>query len=269
MKNKILFPKIFFSIFLIFFSNSAFSDELEFSASEILSYDKGNLLKGIGGVEINGAQGLIISGEKFEFDKLKSILKVTENVLIKDQLNKNLVKSNQIIFDKKLNTIISKNKTIIELNGGYILEGSSITYNRNLNTIFSNKKTLFSDLDNNRLDMNEFSFSLTKKTLIANNVKIKDIQGNEYYSKNIRYNLKTNEILGKDISMSFNSNNFNSSKNEPRLKGNSFFYKNNITQINKGVFTSCKKNDTCPPWVLSSEEIKHNKTKKTIETKAW
>ena len=270
MKNKILFLKIFFSIFLIFFSNSAFSDELEFSASEILSYDKGNLIKGIGGVEINGAQGLIISGEKFEFDKLKSILKVTENVLIKDQLNKNLVKSNQIIFDKKLNTIISKNKTIIELNGGYILEGSSITYNRNLNTIFSNKKTLFSDLDNNRLDMNEFSFSLTKKTLIANNVKIKDIQGNEYYSKNIRYNLKTNEILGKDISMSFNSNNFNSSKNEPRLKGNSFFYKNNITQINKGVFTTCKRKDGCPPWVLSSEEIKHNKTKKTIHYKnAW
>ena len=270
MKNKNLFLIIFFNIFLFFYSNLVLSDEFEFNASEISTYNKGNLIKGFGGVEINDGLGLVISGEEFEFDKIQSILKVSKNIIIKDNLNKYLLKSNRIIFDKKLNTLFSKDETLIEIIGGFNFQGSNITLNRNLNTIFSNKTSIFTDLDNNKIKMSKFSLSLKKNILNASNVKINDAQGNVYDSKNIRYNLKTNEILGKDISVSFNSSNFNSKENEPRLKGNAFFYKGNITKIKKGVFTTCKKRDGCPPWVLSSEEIKHDKIKKTINYKnAW
>ena len=118
--------------------------------------------------------------------------------------------------------------------------------------------------------MKEFTYSTNKKILKTSKVKITDIQGNIYNSENIRYHLKTKEILGKDLSMTLNNNNFDSNKNEPRVKGNAFFHKINITQINKGVFTTCKKTDTCPPWVLSSEEIKHDKVAKRIDYKnAW
>ena len=34
------------------------------------------------------------------------------------------------------------------------------------------------------------------------------------------------------------------------------------TIIKNGVFTSCKRNDDCPPWQLSAKEIKHDKKKK-------
>ena len=34
-----------------------------------------------------------------------------------------------------------------------------------------------------------------------------------------------------------------------------------LTIVNKGVFTSCKKNDNCPPWAISAKVIKHDKTK--------
>ena len=34
-----------------------------------------------------------------------------------------------------------------------------------------------------------------------------------------------------------------------------------LTTINKGVFTSCKKNDNCPPWSIQAKEIKHDKKK--------
>ena len=38
-----------------------------------------------------------------------------------------------------------------------------------------------------------------------------------------------------------------------------------IIQINKGVFTSCNKDyDDCPPWIISAEEIKHDRNKKEI-----
>ena len=32
--------------------------------------------------------------------------------------------------------------------------------------------------------------------------------------------------------------------------------------LNKGIFTSCKKNDNCPPWSIKSKKITHDKIKK-------
>ena len=60
---------------------------------------------------------------------------------------------------------------------------------------------------------------------------------------------------------------FQSKKNQPRLKGNAIFLDDNITKVNKGVFTTCKKRDGCPPWVLSASEIEHDKKKQIINYK--
>jgi len=269
MINKIYFLKILLNIFFIFFTSLAFSDDLEFNASEISTYEKGNLIKGVGGVRIDDGLGLIITGEKFEFNKLQSILKVNEKVLVKDSLN-NLIRSDQIVFYKKLNIVKTKDKTIIELKSGHTIQSSNITFNRNLNTFFSNDKTVITDLNNNKFSMNKFTFSIKERILKGDDVIINDSQGNIQTIKKILYNLKTNSFSGKDLSTSFNSNNFNSNKNEPRLKGNAFFYNDNITRINKGVFTTCEKNDSCPPWAISAKEIEHNKITKTINYKnAW
>ena len=270
MKDKSFFLKIYINIFLIFFSNLALSNELEFNASQILTYNKGNLIKGVGGVEIDDGLGIVITGENFEFDKTKSILKVEENILIQDNLNDNLIKSNQITYNKKLNIIKSKGETIVELKSGHIIKSSNIVFNKNLNTLLSNNKTMITDLDNNKINTSKFTFSLNEKALKADNVTINDSQGNVHKVKNIVYNFKTNNLSGKDLSIDFNNNNIDSNQNEPRLKGNAFFYKDNLTKINKGVYTTCKKNDDCPPWIISAKEIQHNKIKKTINYKnAW
>ena len=267
MKNKIHLLKIFIIIFSIFFSNFVLSDEFEFNAKVIESLDKGNLIKGYGGVEINDALDLTISGDQFEFNKISSLLKVKNNILIYDKLNKNLIKTNQIIYNKKLNIVTSLGKTDIKLNSGHVIEGSNIIFDRNLNVFFSDDKTLILGPNKNKFNMSAFSFSINEKILTTKNIKIKDIMGNEHNVENIKYNLKTNEILGKDLSINFKNNDSGTNKNEPRLKGNALLYKENLTQINKGVFTTCKKNDSCPPWVLSSEKIEHNKIKKTINYK--
>ena len=267
MKNRIYFIKIFFCIFAIIFPNLVLSNEFELNATELESLKKGDLIKGSGGIQIIDGLGLIITGENFEFDKINSVLKITEDVLIKDILTKDIIKSNYIILYKERNIYISKDKTIIELASGHIIESSNITFDRNLNKIFTNEKTLIKDFDNNKITMNNFNLSTIDKVLRANIVKIKDNEGNTYNLENILYNIKTNEILGKDLSLNFNNTLLGSTANEPRLKSNTFFFKQDITQVNNGVFTTCKKNDSCPPWVLSSEKIEHNKTKKTMSYK--
>ena len=267
MKNKKYFLKTLFFCILFLQFDFVLSDEFEFKATTIETSNNNNIIKGFGGIEVKDNEDLIMTGQEFEFNKLDSLLIVEDNVLIKDISNKNSIKSNQIIFDKKLNIIHIDNKATIELAGGHLIETSNITYDRNLNLIFSNNKTLVIDSYDNKFYMDIFSYSIIDKILLAKNVEITDVEKNFYKIKEIRYNLETNEILGQDLSLSFNSGNLKSSQNEPRLKGNAVFYKKDTTQISKGVFTTCKKDDNCPPWVLSAEKIEHNKVKKTINYK--
>ena len=42
---------------------------------------------------------------------------------------------------------------------------------------------------------------------------------------------------------------FDRSENDPRIYGVSSSQKNGITSVKKASFTSCKKNDDCPPWI--------------------
>ena len=93
---------------------------------------------------------------------------------------------------------------------------------------------------------------------------------NKYFVSSGMVKLDEYNILGKDIEILLKNNNYDNPLNEPRLKGNSVSYKNNLTIIKKGIFTSCKITGNCPPWSITSEEITHDKTKKEVQYKnAW
>ena len=48
------------------------------------------------------------------------------------------------------------------------------------------------------------------------------------------------------------------------------FFQKKYIKNNQGCFYNVQKNDKCPPWELSAEEIVHNKNKKIINYKnAW
>ena len=77
-------------------------------------------------------------------------------------------------------------------------------------------------------------------------------------------NLKNQNFIASDTEILMHKNIFDNTENDPRILGKSSKKKNNITVINKGVFTSCKKNDSCPPWSMEANEIKHDQNKKEI-----
>ena len=73
-------------------------------------------------------------------------------------------------------------------------------------------------------------------------------------------------MIGEKISIDLNNKSFDRG-NDPRMKGKSIIYNDGNTEITKGVFTTCKKTDKCPPWQLSAEKINHNPKKETINYK--
>ena len=48
------------------------------------------------------------------------------------------------------------------------------------------------------------------------------------------------------------------------MKGKSIVNDNLFTEVTKGVFTTCKKREGCPPWQLFAEKIQHDKKKRVI-----
>ena len=77
-----------------------------------------------------------------------------------------------------------------------------------------------------------------------------------------------NEIAAKDIKVYFAKS--GDLGEHARLKGNSMISNEDSTIIKKGIFTTCKQNDKCPPWSIQSKEIEHDKKNKLIKYgKAW
>ena len=270
MKNKIFVICAFIWIFFICFLNKALTEDLIFNAKEINTLDDANIIKAINGVNIVDTNGLVIDGNNAEYNKKKSILKVTGNVVAVDKNNKIILKAEEVTYFRLKNIIRTKNFTTVEFNKNYTIETSDLLYDGNLKFISSKNNTKVKDLNNNKLDVSEFEYSITNKILRAENGVLLDYDSNRYNIKKLRLNLFQDKIIGKDITVNFNNKLFNSLDNEPRLKGNAIFLNKESTIIKKGVFTTCKKTDNCPPWELSSDKITHDKTKKIINyNNAW
>ena len=240
------------------------SQNIVINAKVIESFDKGNLLKATQEVEIIDKSGLIINSDKLEFDKKKSVLKIKKNVEINDTIKDYIINANEVIYYKNLNLIKTIGKTKIKTNTNHIIVGSDIEFDRNLNKIYSKNKTIITDDLNNKFFFNEFEILIVNKILKTNYLTVIDNKSNKYTLEKAVVNLDIKEVLGKDLTVNLNNEYTGSSENQPRIKGNSVILDNKNTIINKGVFTTCKIKDDCPPWTLSAEKINHDRNSKNI-----
>jgi len=269
MKNKKLILIINIFIFL-FFSKFVSSEEFNFKSSEIIFLDNGNKIEGINGVDLTTDGGLRITGKKFEYNKINSVLNVKGDVVVYDNINQLILKSNEIIYLKKQEIIYTKAKTVIEYINEYFFESSDLTFNRNEKIISSKEKINIKDLNDNKTSMSNFNLSLKTKILKGNDIQYTDSHSNKIFVKKGMINLTTKELAGKDSIVEFENSTFGISKNEPRLKANSIYSNQKTSKLIKATFTTCKKTDSCPPWTLSASEVSHDKDRRIINYKnSW
>tara|TARA_B110001452_G_scaffold255921_1_gene248789 strand:- start:1058 stop:3448 length:2391 start_codon:yes stop_codon:yes gene_type:complete len=265
MKNK--FDILFLAKILIFsliLSNNLYSEEIQFKSSKVFSLDNGNIIRAEDGVNIFGIKNITLSSDKAEYIKDKSLIKVLGNAQVYDEINNIKINSQEIIYYKKLNKIESPGATIIIINDEYEINGFNIIFDRNLNNIYTENESILQDTLENIIRSENLDIDLNEKILSAKEVNIKDAQLNYYNIENLKINLKNNKVVGKDLDIRFNNTMFANPENEPRLKGNAIFFNKKSSIINKGVFTTCKSRDGCPPWQMSASKIKHDKLKKSI-----
>ena len=93
-----------------------------------------------------------------------------------------------------------------------------------------------------------------------------DKNKNKYIFENLILNLKTNEIIGKELKVEFKDSYFGNENNDPTLKGRSSYSNKDELKVYKAVFSTCNtQNKKCRGWELNSGEFRHDKTKKIFE----
>ena len=269
MKNN--FIKILLILILSFNINHYVeSEEFIFESDTIEIKDNGNIVEARNGVEIKGINNIKINAKNSFYNNLNSELLLKDKVVFYDNEKNIKIISDEVLYKKKLERIISNGKTQIQLADDYKIITSNIEYLKKENIIQSSSKTILLDKFNNQVNVSDFKYLTDKKLFYGNSINMIDRDKNNYSFENSMINLNDHTLLAKDVEINFTKNIFGNLDNDPRLKGTSLSANNNTTIIKNGVFTTCKKNDNCPPWSLQSSEIKHDKLKKTLNYKdAW
>jgi len=268
--------KVKLCLFLIFFvflnKIHLMADEILFDSDNIKIQNEGNIIYAYKVIAKIPNQKIEIEGDKSIYDKKNSKLTIIDNVKFLDQNNNLYIESNNIIYDQIENTIYSEGKTLIKLEDAYKIISEDVLYNRNLMKISSNLDSTIEDIELNTYNLEEgFLFEAAKEIISSKKANIIDINNNIYSFENVKVNLKTNEIIGKEVEIDFIDNFFGFEKNDPKLVGKSVISDDDNTKIFKAVFSTCNiENKKCRGWELQSEEFKHNKKKQLFEYKnSW
>ena len=298
MKNK---KKFLLSYLLIlFFYNIAFSnEEINYSSDTIKILENGKIISGEGDVQILIGENIFITSETFEYNKETGLYKIFNNVRFKDNINNLKASGSEFILSTFDNKILSKTKSKVIYNETYNIDLNNFEYDINDRQISSNDYVKIKDNINNYFELYEFLFDLKTKKFLGKEIKFIDDRQNKYflnevvvntdndkiYGKEIKFldnqqnkyllnevviNTNNDNLYGKDLSIEFNKSLFGNSNNDPRLKAKSVKIKDQSSFLKKGVFTSCSKDNDCPPWSMYAEEIEHDKIEQTIKYKnAW
>ena len=264
-KNKLnVLIVLFISLLLINFEIKA--EEFNITAKEIVIDKDKEILVGKGSVKVEDMDGKLILANKVTYNKSKEFLLVEGDVKITDNEG-NILKTNKATYDKINEQIITYNKTNVKLKEGYELISKNVLYDMKKKILNSNEKSTIIDIDGNVIESSMFNYDI-KNNLFSSigKIKILDINKNKYFFKEIYIDTLKREMIGSDISIVLDQQNFGvSDDSDPRFVANDILISDNKTKLSKGVFTVCQKREgKCPPWSLKAKKIVHDNVKKNI-----
>ena len=268
MKNKFYKIFIFVLVNLVFFQK-AFSEEINFEANIVELLDKDKKIIAKNNVKIL-TENEIITADELVYFKDEGIAEVKGNIILKTLDNNIIIYSDRLTYKKKIEEILVNENVLMKYNNNYELNTNNAKYSRLENKITIDDTSTVKDKFGNKISAKKSVFLISQKLLKIKSVKMQDNEENTYSFDNAIINFKTNELVGDEIKIDFSKSSFGNEQNDPRLRGNYIYKDQNTITVKKGVFTTCKMNDDCPPWQLKAGEIKHDKLKKTIYYKnAW
>ena len=164
--------------------------------------------------------------------------------------------------------VFTEGNTSAIIESKYEFKSKNVSYNILRQEIVSKEKSNLIDNNGNSYEFDNFYYEIDNRVLKSKNVNVYSKVDNEntdkyFFSEGI-FNFSENEFLAKETKIKIHKNIFEDDEQDPRIYGVSSRGDKNQTIIKKGVFTSCKIRDNCPPWSITAEKITHDKNKKDL-----
>ena len=129
------------------------------------------------------------------------------------------------------------------------MKSKNVLYNRSSNIILSELYTkVYDDIDNIYNFLEGFVFDTYNEVISSKTTNIIDNENNSYTFENVKINLISKNLAGKEVNVEFRDNFFGIENNDPLLKGRSATSDENKTVINMPTRTSSRN--------LSIDELK-------------
>ena len=213
-------------------------------------------------------QNNTITASNFKFDKLKNIITADTKVKFVDNIKDAKILSEKIIYLKNDEVVFTEGNTSAIIESKYEFKSKNVSYNILRQEIVSKEKSNLIDNNGNSYQFDNFYYEIDNRVLKGKNVKFYSKVDNEntdkyFFSEGI-FNFSKNEFLAKETKIKIHKNIFEDDEQDPRIYGVSSKGDKNQTIIKKGIFTSCKIRDNCPPWSITAEKITHDKNKKDL-----
>ncbi len=238
-----------------------YSNEITYKKNENLIFTKNN------SKAISIDRNIEITAQYFEYNKIKNIITAKSNVIIIDKLKDYKIYSNYINYFQNEERVFSRGKTKANINSKYKFNSEDLTLLRNTMELTSNKNSTIRD-KLNIYKLSKFKYLMQKEELRGEDIIVITNynlpKSDKFYFESAIIDLNNQDFIATNTKINIHKEIFNNSKNDPRLKGVSSIKKGFITTVNKGVFTSCNENDTCPPWSIQAEKIIHDKENKQL-----
>ena len=103
---------------------------------------------------------LEINAKKISLDKKNEVTIFEDQVFIKDE-EKNIIRSDYVIFDNKLKKLDIRGKVEIETNQGYFVQSEDVVLDKKEYFNFK-KPTIITDIQKNRIYLDNFEYNIKK-----------------------------------------------------------------------------------------------------------
>ena len=218
--------------------------------------------------------------------KTKAII---ESKYIFNSKNVLFLKNEMQLSSSNYSTIKDDTQTVYELEKFKYLVTDKILKGKNVHISTTSNSGWYSVDDDTFYKKDQIEEVNGFKRAISTQSNVEWLEETDNYNfKDIITSFKDKKFNASDTKINFHNNVFNSERkkfinlenerlndlfkdyyeeNNPRLYGISSSGNEKQTIVKNGIFTSCKKNDSCPPWSFKSKEVTHDKIKKNIKYK--
>ena len=227
------------------------------------------------------SDGMIINADIFNYDQNQNILNAEGEVIIDDKIEDYILETDYLTYNKSNNTIFTKGKTKALIQSKYEFKSKDVFLDRNLKELKSKYYSTIKDDNLNFYKLSKFLYYYERKFLKGNNIEVEtnfeskkndkfffkdafiDFSDNSFVSKDTKINIHKT-VFDKERELGDEEENIFEGENDPRIYGVSSRGNEELIVLNKAVFTSCKKNDSCPAWSMKADKIIHDKVKQNV-----